>query len=293
MKQRWAALAAVLAFSGLMPRAAAAQSPVDSTGSARPGISPFVLGQNYPNPFSPETRIPFVVGNPTSCPAEHGKTYRVTMKIFNLLASSWRCRCSRVATRSVTARVSTTSTSPASRTRLLGRQGPHRQARGGLRRLPLQARGRRQGGGEEDGDRQVAHEAPHLGGALRTSGLATCGAAVGGAAGPTAARAPRGLRAPAPPSSMRRHTRAARSGSRASAAAIAASESSVSRRRASAARRAASSAGGRARMAPELDHRLGEERVARRRRVRARGRLRRSRGRGAGRGTFEASSLQG
>jgi hypothetical protein len=86
MKQRWAALAAVLAFSGLMPRAAAAQSPVDSTGSARPGISPFVLGQNYPNPFSPETRIPFVVGNPTSCPAEHGKTYRVTMKIFNLLA---------------------------------------------------------------------------------------------------------------------------------------------------------------------------------------------------------------
>ena len=85
MKQRWAALGAVLVLSALMPRGAAAQFTIDSA-STRPSTTPFVLGQNYPNPFSPETRIPFVVGNPVNCPDEHGKTYRVTMKIFNLLA---------------------------------------------------------------------------------------------------------------------------------------------------------------------------------------------------------------
>ncbi len=86
MKQRWAALGTVLVLSALMPRAAVAQFGADSIGSARPSTTPFVLGQNYPNPFSPETRIPFVLGNLTDCPAERGKTYRVTMKIFNLLA---------------------------------------------------------------------------------------------------------------------------------------------------------------------------------------------------------------
>lgn len=86
MKHRWGALGAVLVLSALMPRAAAAQLPTDTVGAARPSTTPFVLGQNYPNPFSPETRIPFVVGNPTNCREERGKTYRVTMKIFNLLA---------------------------------------------------------------------------------------------------------------------------------------------------------------------------------------------------------------
>lgn len=86
MKQRWAALAAVLALTALMPRVAAAQAQADSAGAMRPRPAPFVLGQNYPNPFNPETRIPFVVGNPTNCQTERGKTYRVTMKIFNLLA---------------------------------------------------------------------------------------------------------------------------------------------------------------------------------------------------------------
>jgi hypothetical protein len=86
MKQRWAALAVVLASSALLPRAATAQANADTVSTLRPQTAPFVLGQNYPNPFSPETRIPFVVGNPTNCSDDHGKTYRVTMKIFNLLA---------------------------------------------------------------------------------------------------------------------------------------------------------------------------------------------------------------
>jgi hypothetical protein len=43
------------------------------------------LGQNYPNPFSPATRIPFSVGNPPECsdPARH---YHVSLKVYNLLA---------------------------------------------------------------------------------------------------------------------------------------------------------------------------------------------------------------
>ncbi len=43
------------------------------------------LGQNYPNPFSPATRIPFSVGNPPLC-TESGRQYRVSLKIYNLLA---------------------------------------------------------------------------------------------------------------------------------------------------------------------------------------------------------------
>ena len=85
MKHRWAALAAVLALSALMPRGASAQAHADSAAAPGQETPPFVLGQSYPNPFSPETRIPFVVGNPATC-TDHGKTYRVTMKIFNLLA---------------------------------------------------------------------------------------------------------------------------------------------------------------------------------------------------------------
>jgi hypothetical protein len=85
MKLRWAALHAVLALSALMPRVVPAQAHADSADAPRQQNPPFVLGQSQPNPFSPETRIPFVVGNPATC-TDHGKTYRVTMKIFNLLA---------------------------------------------------------------------------------------------------------------------------------------------------------------------------------------------------------------
>ncbi len=86
MKQHWAAFGVALVVSTLMPVVVEAQSTGDSAVAARAFNPPFALGQNYPNPFSPETRIPFVVGNPTKCLSDHGKTYRVTMKIFNLLA---------------------------------------------------------------------------------------------------------------------------------------------------------------------------------------------------------------
>ena len=76
MKLRWAALSVVLALSALLAEAATAQQP----RRRRPKVT---LEQNYPNPFNPETWIPF--GIDEDCP-EPGRQYRVTMRIFNLLA---------------------------------------------------------------------------------------------------------------------------------------------------------------------------------------------------------------
>jgi hypothetical protein len=78
MKLRWAALGLVLALSALMPHAASAQS--GQPGRGRPKVT---LEQNYPNPFNPETWIPFGIDETCS---EPGRQYRVTMRIFNLLA---------------------------------------------------------------------------------------------------------------------------------------------------------------------------------------------------------------
>ena len=84
MKPRWAALSAVLVLSALVPRSGMAQARVDSSLAARqPATS--VLGQSSPSSFQSEARIPFVVGDPPNC-TDQGKKYRVTMKIFNLLA---------------------------------------------------------------------------------------------------------------------------------------------------------------------------------------------------------------
>lgn len=77
MKLRWAALSLVLALSALMPRSTQAQT----TGGQPPQSRRPTLGQNYPNPFNPETRIPF--GLPCT---DDGKQYRVTIRIYNLLA---------------------------------------------------------------------------------------------------------------------------------------------------------------------------------------------------------------
>jgi hypothetical protein len=86
MTSRWAALVMVLALGVFVPRLASPQGG----GSAQPGGSGqrgtgLVLGQNYPNPFGPETRIPFMVGDPPSC-TETGRKYKVRLEIYNLLA---------------------------------------------------------------------------------------------------------------------------------------------------------------------------------------------------------------
>lgn len=81
MKLRWAAAIVVLALSALMPRQMAGQQPAPpSKKSANP------LGQNYPNPFNPETTIPFVVGDSAACADTPSRQYRVTLRIYNVLA---------------------------------------------------------------------------------------------------------------------------------------------------------------------------------------------------------------
>lgn len=82
MKHRWAALVFVLAFSGFMPKFAAAQSSTPPPPEQRPRLE---LGQNYPNPFNPETKIPFAVGDYPIC-SEPNRQYRVTLRVYNLLA---------------------------------------------------------------------------------------------------------------------------------------------------------------------------------------------------------------
>jgi hypothetical protein len=81
MKRSWGALGLVLALSVFMPRVAEAQTSQDGR-ERRAGAS---LGQNFPNPFNPETRIPFSVGDPPTC-SQPGKQSRVSLKIYNVLS---------------------------------------------------------------------------------------------------------------------------------------------------------------------------------------------------------------
>ena len=78
MRLRWAALVMVLALSALVPAGLEAQG----AGSRRNNP----LGQNYPNPFNPETTIPFTVGDSATCAANPNQKFRVSLRIYNVLA---------------------------------------------------------------------------------------------------------------------------------------------------------------------------------------------------------------
>jgi hypothetical protein len=83
MKHRWAALGLVLALNALLVSTAEAQV----AGQGGRGRGPGALGQNEPNPFNPETTIPFTVGmqgDPPVC-ADASKLHRVSIRIHNVL----------------------------------------------------------------------------------------------------------------------------------------------------------------------------------------------------------------
>jgi hypothetical protein len=78
MYHRWAALALVLALCAVPTKQAAGQQ----SGTTQPrGRKVGSLGQNFPNPFNPETRIPFAV----DCDGSAGQ-HVVSLRIYNVLA---------------------------------------------------------------------------------------------------------------------------------------------------------------------------------------------------------------
>ncbi len=83
MKLRWAALGLVLALSALAPRSAVAQAGFADAGRDRGSGSE--LGQNSPNPFVSETRIPFMLGDYPTC-SEPSRVYRISLRIYNILS---------------------------------------------------------------------------------------------------------------------------------------------------------------------------------------------------------------
>ncbi len=78
MYHRWAALALVLALCALPTKQAAGQQSTTQSRERKPLGS---LGQNWPNPFNPETNIPFSIAD-----CEGGGQHSVTIRIYNVLA---------------------------------------------------------------------------------------------------------------------------------------------------------------------------------------------------------------
>lgn len=79
MYHRWAALAFVLALCAIPTKSAAGQQT--SSQPPRGRSTSGVLGQNFPNPFNPETNIPFEI---LDC--DRQGQHVVSMRIYNVLA---------------------------------------------------------------------------------------------------------------------------------------------------------------------------------------------------------------
>ena len=77
MFHRWAAPVLVLALCAMTPKYAAGQQSQSPRG---PGAGK--LGRNYPNPFNPDTKIPFSI----ECSGNTTETHVVTMRLLNILA---------------------------------------------------------------------------------------------------------------------------------------------------------------------------------------------------------------
>ncbi|HZE07899.1 MAG TPA: hypothetical protein VE110_03990, partial [Gemmatimonadaceae bacterium] len=83
MKHLWRALSLVLVLGAFMPGRSAAQGISTQTGGGQgAGLQ---LEQNFPNPVTQDTRIPFVIGDSQGC-TDSGRLHRVSLRIYNLLA---------------------------------------------------------------------------------------------------------------------------------------------------------------------------------------------------------------
>ena len=81
MKYLWGGLL-FISLSAFMPASAAGQGSTPQTGRGRgAGLE---LGQNYPNPVTSDTRIPFTIGD-ASC-SDPSRLYRVSLRIYNVVA---------------------------------------------------------------------------------------------------------------------------------------------------------------------------------------------------------------
>jgi hypothetical protein len=78
MFQRWAVVALVLALCTITPGSASGQAP----NAPQKGRKLGTLGQNYPNPFKPETFIPFTIDD---CNGTGGHRV-VSLRVYNVLA---------------------------------------------------------------------------------------------------------------------------------------------------------------------------------------------------------------
>ncbi len=82
MTRRRAARFVALCVGVAVPWWGLAAQRRDTVDRKPPAIS---LGQNYPNPFAADTRVPFTIGDPATC-RDVVRTYKVSLRIYNLLS---------------------------------------------------------------------------------------------------------------------------------------------------------------------------------------------------------------
>lgn len=85
MQARWMARLLAASIAVAWPSLGGAQAPSGPVPPVKLRPDGFELGQNTPNPTAGEARFPFFLGDPPTC-RDPRRTYRVTLRIYNLLS---------------------------------------------------------------------------------------------------------------------------------------------------------------------------------------------------------------